>query len=200
MTPNRSGRHFLQIPGPTNVPDRVLRAMAQPTIDHRGDEFSAITREVLAGLQGVFKNSGPVIVYPSSATGAWEAAFVNTMSPGDKVLSFEIGEFARLWAELARRLGLEVEVVDTDWTRAVDPADVEARLSADREHRIKAILVVQTRPRPAPLPAWRKFAVRSIARSIRRCSSSMRCRRSPRSISVRTNGASTSSSPDRRKG
>jgi len=142
MTPNRSGRHFLQIPGPTNVPDRVLRAMAQPTIDHRGDEFSAITREVLAGLQGVFKNSGPVIVYPSSATGAWEAAFVNTMSPGDKVLSFEIGEFARLWAELARRLGLEVEVVDTDWTRAVDPADVEARLSADREHRIKAILVV----------------------------------------------------------
>src|SRR4029079_17158325 len=142
MTPNRPGRHFLQSPGPTNVPDRVLRAMAQPTIEHRGDEFSAITREVLAGLQGVFKNSGPVIVYPSSATGAWEAAFVNTMSPGDKVLSFEIGEFARLWAELARRLGLEVEVVDTDWTRAVDPADVEARLSADREHRIKAILVV----------------------------------------------------------
>ena len=121
MTPNRSGRHFLQIPGPTNVPDRVLRAMAQPTIDHRGDEFAAITREVLAGLQSVFKNSGPVIVYPSSATGAWEAAFVNTMSPGDKVLSFEIGEFARLWAELARRLGLEVEVVDTDWTRGVDP-------------------------------------------------------------------------------
>ena len=142
MTPNRSGRHFLQIPGPTNVPDRVLRAMAQPTIDHRSDEFAAITREVLAGLQGVFKNSGPVIVYPSSATGAWEAAFVNTLSPGDKVLSFEIGEFARLWAELARRLGLEVEVVDTDWTRAVDPAAVEARLSADREHRIKAILVV----------------------------------------------------------
>jgi alanine-glyoxylate transaminase/serine-glyoxylate transaminase/serine-pyruvate transaminase len=116
--------------------------MAQPTIDHRSDEFAAITREVLAGLQGVFKNSGPVVVYPSSATGAWEAAFVNTLSPGDKVLSFEIGEFARLWAELARRLGLEVEVVDTDWTRAVDPADVEARLSADREHRIKAILVV----------------------------------------------------------
>ena len=142
MTPNRSGRHLLQIPGPTNVPDRVLRAMAQPTIDHRGDEFAAITREVLAGLQSVFKNSGPVIVYPSSATGAWEAAFVNTMSPGDKVLSFEIGEFARLWAELARRLGLEVEVVDTDWTRAVDPAEVEARLAADREHRIKAILVV----------------------------------------------------------
>jgi alanine-glyoxylate transaminase/serine-glyoxylate transaminase/serine-pyruvate transaminase len=142
MTPNRSGRHFLQIPGPTNVPDRVLRAMAQPTIDHRGDEFAAITREVLPGLQGVFKNSGPVIVYPSSATGAWEAAFVNTLSPGDKVLSFEIGEFARLWAELARRLGLDVEVVDSDWTRGVDPEAVEAALAADREHRIKAVLVV----------------------------------------------------------
>jgi alanine-glyoxylate transaminase / serine-glyoxylate transaminase / serine-pyruvate transaminase len=142
MTPNRTGRHFLQIPGPTNVPDRVLRAIAQPTIDHRSEDFAVITREVLAGLQGVFKNSGPVIVYPSSATGAWEAAFVNTLSPGDKVLSFEIGEFARLWAELARRLGLDVEVVDSDWTRAVDPAAVEARLAEDRDHRIKAILVV----------------------------------------------------------
>ena len=142
MTPNRSGRHFLQIPGPTNVPDRVLRAVAQPTIDHRGDEFAAIAREVLSGLQWVFKNSGPVIVYPSSATGAWEAAFVNTLSPGDKVLSVEIGEFARLWTELARRLGLEVEVVESDWTRGVDPAAVEARLAADRDHRIKAVLVV----------------------------------------------------------
>ena len=142
MTPNRSGRHFLQIPGPTNVPDRVLRAIAQPTIDHRSDEFAVIAREVLSGLQWVFKNSGPVIVYPSSATGAWEAAFVNTLSPGDKVLSVEIGEFARLWAELARRLGLDVEVVETDWTRGVDPAAVEARLAADREHRIKAVLVV----------------------------------------------------------
>ena len=142
MTPNRTGRHFLQIPGPTNVPDRVLRAIAQPTIDHRSDDFAAIAREVLGGLQRVFKNSGPVIVYPSSATGAWEAAFVNTLSPGDKVLSFEIGEFARLWGELARRLGLEVEVVDSDWRRAVDPAAVEARLAADRDHRIKAVLVV----------------------------------------------------------
>ena len=142
MTPNRSGRHFLQIPGPTNVPDRVLRAIAQPTIDHRSDDFAVIAREVLSGLQWVFRNSGPVIVYPSSATGAWEAAFVNTLSPGDKVLSVEIGEFARLWAELARRLGLDVEVVDSDWTRGVDPAAVEARLAADREHQIKAVLVV----------------------------------------------------------
>src|SRR3954469_25757468 len=136
MTPNRSGRHFLQIPGPTNVPDRVLRAIAQPTIDHRSDEFAAITREVLAGLQAIFKNSGPVIVYPSSATGAWEAAFVNTLSPGDKILSIEIGEFARLWAEVARRLGLDVQVLDTDWTGGVDPAAVETALAADAEHRI----------------------------------------------------------------
>ena len=139
---NRTGRHFLQIPGPTNVPDRVLRAMAQPTIDHRGDEFAAITREVLAGLQSVFKNSGPVIVYPSSATGAWEAAFVNTLSPGDKVLVVRDRRVRAVVGRAGAPAWLEVEVVDTDWTRAVDPADVEARLSADREHRIKAILVV----------------------------------------------------------
>src|SRR5262245_13284726 len=142
MARYRSGRHFLQIPGPTNTPDRVLRALAAPTIDHRGEEFAVLTREVLAGLQEVFKTTGPVVIYPSSATGAWEAAFVNTLSPGDKVLAFEIGEFAKLWAELARRIGLDVDVVDTDWTRGVDPADVEARLSEDRDHRIKAILVV----------------------------------------------------------
>ena len=142
MSTYRSGRHFLQIPGPTNVPDRVLRALAQPTIDHRSQEFAEMTREILSGLQHVFNTSGHVIVYPSSATGAWEAAFVNTLSPGDKVLSFEIGEFARLWAELARRFGLEVEVVDTDWTGGVDPDSVEAALAADRDRRIKAILVV----------------------------------------------------------
>ena len=142
MATYRSGRPFIQLPGPTNVPDRVLRAIAQPTIDHRGDEFAALTREVLGGLQRVFGTAGPVIVFPSSATGAWEAAFVNTLSPGDTVLSFEIGEFARLWVELARRLGLEVEVVPSDWTHGVDPAAVEARLSEDRGHRIKAVLVV----------------------------------------------------------
>ena len=142
MPTYQSGRHFLQIPGPTNVPDRVLRAMAAPTIDHRGEEFAVITHEVLTGLQQLFKTSGPVVIYPSSATGAWEAAFVNTLSPGDKVLAFEIGEFARLWAELARRIGLDVDVVDSDWRRGVDPAVVEEKLSGDREHRIKAILVV----------------------------------------------------------
>ncbi|HUR33556.1 MAG TPA: aminotransferase class V-fold PLP-dependent enzyme [Vicinamibacterales bacterium] len=142
MPTHRSGRHFLQIPGPTNVPDRVLRAIAQPTIDHRGDAFAVLGKEVLTGLQWVFRNSGPVIIYPSSATGAWEAAFVNTLSPGDRVLSVEIGEFARLWAEVAKRHGLEVQVVDTDWTGGVDPAAVETALAADQEHRIKAILVV----------------------------------------------------------
>jgi alanine-glyoxylate transaminase/serine-glyoxylate transaminase/serine-pyruvate transaminase len=142
MSTYRSGRHFLQIPGPTNTPDRVLRAIARPTIDHRSTEFAALGREVLDGLKGVFKTSGPVIIFPSSATGAWEAAFVNTLSPGDRVLAIEIGEFARLWAELARRLGLEVDVVPTDWNRAVDPAVVEQKLAEDREHRIKAVLVV----------------------------------------------------------
>ena len=128
---HRSGRHFLQIPGPTNVPDRVLRAIAQPTIDHRSAEFAALGREVLDGLKKVFKTTGPVVIFPASGTGAWEAALVNTLSPGDRVLAFEIGEFARLWAEVAQRLGLEVEVVQCDWTRGVDPAIVEAKLRAD---------------------------------------------------------------------
>src|SRR5262245_26942500 len=142
MTSYRAGRHFLQIPGPTNVPDAVLRAMAQPTIDHRSAEFAALTREVLAGLQRVFKNSGHVVIYPSSATGAWEEALTNTLSPGDKVLAVEIGEFSRLWGELGKRLGLDVETVETDWTRAVDPALVERRLAEDRGHASKAVLVV----------------------------------------------------------
>jgi alanine-glyoxylate transaminase/serine-glyoxylate transaminase/serine-pyruvate transaminase len=137
---HRSGRHFLQIPGPTNVPDRVLRAMAQATIDHRSDEFAALGREVLDGLKKVFRTAGPVVIFPASGSGAWEAALVNTLSPGDKVLAFENGEFARLWAEVAQRLGLEVEVVLCDWRRGVDPAVVEAKLKADRE--IRAVLVV----------------------------------------------------------
>jgi alanine-glyoxylate transaminase / serine-glyoxylate transaminase / serine-pyruvate transaminase len=137
-----SGRHFLQIPGPTNVPDRVLRALAQPTIDHRGEEFSALVREVLDGLQRVFQTDAPVIVFPASGTGAWEAALVNTLSPGDRVLAFETGEFARLWAELAARIGLDVEVVAGDWRRGVDPAALESRLAADHAHRVRAVLVV----------------------------------------------------------
>jgi alanine-glyoxylate transaminase/serine-glyoxylate transaminase/serine-pyruvate transaminase len=138
----KSGRHFLQIPGPTNVPDRILRAMAQPTIDHRSPEFAELTREVLAGLKTVFKTTGPVVVFPSSGSGAWEAALVNTLSPGDKVAVFENGEFARLWAEVAKRIGLSVDLIPGEWTRGVDPATVEARLKDDVDRRIRAVLVV----------------------------------------------------------
>ena len=136
------GRHFLQIPGPTNVPDRVLRAMAAPTIDHRGPEFAKLTKEVLEGLKVIFKTQGRVIVYPSSGTGAWEAALINTLSPGDQVLMFETGHFAALWCNMAQRLGLEVDFVPGDWRSGADPAIVEAKLSEDRGHRIKAVAVV----------------------------------------------------------
>ena len=136
------GRHFLQIPGPTNVPDRVLRAMAAPTIDHRGPEFAKLTKEVLEGLKVIFKTQGRVIVYPSSGTGAWEAALMNTLSPGDQVLMFETGQFATLWCSMAQRLGLEVDFVPGDWRSGADPAIVEAKLSEDRGHRIKAVAVV----------------------------------------------------------
>ena len=138
----QSGRHFLQIPGPTNVPDRVLRAMNRPTVDHRGPEFSRLTLGILEDLKKVFQTEGPVVVFPSSGTGAWEAALVNTLSPGDKVLAFETGQFAALWLEMASRLGLEVDVVPTDWRHGVDPAIVEAKLSEDRDHTIKAVLAV----------------------------------------------------------
>jgi alanine-glyoxylate transaminase/serine-glyoxylate transaminase/serine-pyruvate transaminase len=136
------GRHLLQIPGPTNVPDRVLRAMAQPTIDHRGPEFVSLTREVLDGLRMVFQTTGVVMIYPASGTGGWESALVNTLSPGDRVLAFDVGEFGRLWSDLARRMGLDVDLVDTDWRHGVDPAVVEAKLTEDRGHLIKAVLVV----------------------------------------------------------
>ncbi len=138
----RSGRHFLQIPGPTNVPDRVLRAIAQATIDHRGPEFGKLGREVLEGMQVVFKTSGSVVIYPSSGTGAWEAALVNTLSPGDKVLMFETGHFATLWRDVAVRFGLDVELVPGDWRHGVDPAVVEGKLAADGGHAIKAVAVV----------------------------------------------------------
>ena len=138
----RAGRHFLQIPGPTNVPDRVLRAMDMPTIDHRGPEFQALGREVLGGLREVFQTTGPVVVYPASGTGAWEAALVNTLSPGDRVLMFETGHFATLWREVATRLGLEIEFVPGDWRSGVDPAAAEALLRADAGQRIRAVCAV----------------------------------------------------------
>jgi len=139
---HQAGRHFLQIPGPTNVPDRVLRALSRPTIDHRGPEFARLALEVLENIKRIFQTSGPVVVFPSSGTGAWEAALVNALSPGDKVLMFETGHFATLWYNMARQLGLEVEFVPGDWRRGVDPQTVEDKLTVDREHRIKSVMVV----------------------------------------------------------
>jgi len=138
----QSGRHFLQIPGPTNVPDRILRAMSRPTIDHRGPEFARLSLEVLEGIKRVFQTSGPVIIYPSSGTGAWEASLVNTLSPGDKILMFETGHFATLWRNIAVSFGLEVDFVPGDWRHGVDPATVEAKLTEDHHHNIKAVAVV----------------------------------------------------------
>ena len=141
MTVQR-GRHFLQIPGPTNVPDRVLRAMDAPTIDHRGPEFARLTLFILEGLKSIFQTTGDVVIFPSSGTGAWEASLVNTLSPGDRVLMFETGHFAVLWLRMAKTLGLDAEVVPGDWRHGVDPAQVEERLAADRERKIKAVAVV----------------------------------------------------------
>ena len=137
-----SGRHFLQIPGPTNVPDRVLRAMARPVIDHRGPEFPPLALSILERLVEVFATTAPVVLFPSSGTGGWEAALVNILSPGDGVLMFETGHFAAMWCEVGRRLGLEVELLPGDWRSGVDAAAIESRLRADRHRRIRAVAVV----------------------------------------------------------
>jgi alanine-glyoxylate transaminase/serine-glyoxylate transaminase/serine-pyruvate transaminase len=137
-----TGRHFLQIPGPTNVPDRVLRAMDMPTIDHRGPEFAQLGLEVLEGCKAIFRTQKPVVIFPSSGTGAWEAAIVNTLSGGDKVLMVETGHFAMLWKGLAEKFKLEVDLLAGDWRRGAQPAEIEARLVADGQHRIKAVMVV----------------------------------------------------------
>ncbi|WP_370638469.1 alanine--glyoxylate aminotransferase family protein [Aurantimonas sp. VKM B-3413] len=136
------GRHFLQIPGPSNVPDRILRAMDRPTIDHRGPEFQAMAKRVLAGIKTIFQTTNPVIIYPASGTGAWEAALVNTLSPGDLVLMSETGQFASLWKKLAERVGLKTEFLPGDWRHGADPAAIGERLAADTDHRIKAVCVV----------------------------------------------------------
>ena len=138
----RSGRHFLQIPGPTNVPDRVLRAINSPTIDHRGPAFQQLGHDVLEGMRNVFKTASPVIIFPASGTGAWEAALVNTLSPGDKVLMYETGQFATLWQKLASKLGLVVDFVAGDWRHGVDAAVLAERLGADSDKQIKAVCVV----------------------------------------------------------
>lgn len=137
-----TGRHFLQIPGPTNIPDRVLRAMDMPTMDHRGAEFAELGFEVLAGIQRVFRTRQPVIIYPSSGTGAWEAAIVNTLSPGDKVLMPETGQFAVLWRGIADKFKLDVDFLPGDWRRGADLEQIEARLAGDRQHKIKAVMIV----------------------------------------------------------
>jgi len=137
-----AGRHFLQIPGPTNVPGRILRAIERPTIDHRGPDFGALCRGVLADLRAIFRTERPVIVFPASGTGAWEAALVNTLSPGDRVLMAETGHFATLWRRLAERLALEVDFLPGDWRRGVDPAAIEARLAEDSGRDIKAVCIV----------------------------------------------------------
>lgn len=137
-----SGRHFLQIPGPTNVPDRILRAMDYPTIDHRGPEFQQLGKSVLAGIRQIFATGQPVVIYPASGTGAWEAALVNTLSPGDTVLMCETGQFAALWRRLAERLGLKVEFIAGDWRHGADPQAIGAALAADAGHWIKAVCVV----------------------------------------------------------
>ncbi len=138
----RSGRHFLQIPGPTNVPDRVLRAMDLPTMDHRGPGFGLLGLEVLNGLKTVFQSKQPVVIFPASGTGAWEAALINTLSAGDRVIMFETGQFAALWHKMATKLGIVAELIPTDWRRGADAATLEAKLREDKAHTIKAVCVV----------------------------------------------------------
>ena len=189
---HESGRHFLQIPGPTNVPDRVLRAIDQPTIDHRGPEFAALGLEILGELPQIFGTEHPVIIYPSSGTGAWEAALVNALSPGDRVLMCETGQFAVLWQQLAARLGLDPQVLPTDWRHGADPEAIEAALSGrhrardqGRLHRAQRDLDGRRRAASA------KYARPSTGHNTRRSSWSTRSRRSPRSTTAWTNGAST---------
>src|ERR1044072_156662 len=141
--PRRPGRHFLQIPGPTNVPDRVLRAIDFPTTDHRSPDFPDLGKTVLAGMKRVFKSTrGEVVIYPASGTGAWEAALAHTLSPGDRVLMYETGPFATLCQKMAAKLGLEVEFMPSDWRRGADPEAIEKKLRADTDKRIKAVCVV----------------------------------------------------------
>ena len=136
------GRHFLQIPGPSAVPDRILQAIAMPVVDHRGPGFAELGNRVLNGMKSIFKTEQPVIIYPASGTGAWEAALVNTLSPGDELLMVETGHFAYLWQQLALKLGLQPQLINTDWRRAADPDLIEEALRKDSSHNIKAVCVV----------------------------------------------------------
>ncbi len=140
--PRRAGRHFLQIPGPSPVPDRILKAMSMPVLDHRGPEFQKLGHRALQGIKGIFKTKGPVIIYPASGTGAWEGALANTLVPGDHVLMYETGHFATLWKNMATKLGIKPEFIESDWRAGVDPQRIEARLREDKAHAIKAVCVV----------------------------------------------------------
>jgi len=139
---HKTGRHLLQIPGPSNVPDRILRAMDFPTIDHRSEEFFDLAKKCLSGIKDIFKTKSNVIIYPASGTGAWEAALVNTLSPGDTVLMVETGHFASLWVKLAKRLGLNAELIETNWRRGADAEKISQRLSSDKTGKIKAVCIV----------------------------------------------------------
>ena len=141
---HQAGRHFLQIPGPSNVPDRVLRAIAQPTIDHRGPEFAQLTLGILDKLKSVFNTESPILIYPASGTGGWESSLLNTLCPGDKVLAFETGHFATLWKNVAVKLGLEVTWVEGDWRKGIDADVVQQHLIEDQSHQVKAVLAVHT--------------------------------------------------------
>ncbi len=154
-----TGRHFLQIPGPTNVPDRVLRAIDMPTIDHRGPEFARLGHEVIDATKKVFRTKNPVIIYSSSGTGAWEAAMVNTLSPGDKVLMAETGQFSTLWRVLVEKMKVEVDFLPGDWRRGADANQIEEKLRADKNHAIKAVMVVHSETSTgaiSDIPAVRK--------------------------------------------
>ncbi len=138
----QAGRHFLQIPGPSPVPDRILRAMDTPVIDHRGPEFAKLAKKALEGIKTIFKTTNPVIIYTATGTGAWEAALANTLSPGDRVLMVETGQFATLWKKMAERLGLKPEFITSDWRQGLDPKAVEAKLREDKNKEIKAVCVL----------------------------------------------------------
>jgi alanine-glyoxylate transaminase/serine-glyoxylate transaminase/serine-pyruvate transaminase len=137
-----TGRHFLQIPGPSNIPDRVLRAIDRPVMDHRGAEFASIVKESLEGMRKIVQTRGPVVMYPASGSGAWEAAIVNTLSPGDRVLMFETGHFSRLWRQVAERFGIRVDYLPGTWRTGAVIRDIEAKLSDDKDHQYKAVMVV----------------------------------------------------------
>jgi alanine-glyoxylate transaminase/serine-glyoxylate transaminase/serine-pyruvate transaminase len=164
-----TGKHFLQIPGPTNIPDRVLRAMDMPGLDHRGAEFAELGFAVMAGMQRMFRTKQPVIIYPSSGTGAWEAAIVNTLQPGDKVIMAETGQFAVLWRGIADKFRLDVDFVPGDWRRGADLAGIEQRIAADKAHQVKAVMVVHNETSTGCVTFRSTSAKCSIGSSIRRC-------------------------------